>query len=119
MAVPAHGDVVDRAIAALAARAAMQQDADVEGLAEIVRARARDLADAWNSKIAEERGRNIERGYSPFDLDKKGLATPMLLPPGETAIDEIHQKFAAPTSMRDTEPTVHLWLRYALGRKTI
>jgi hypothetical protein len=119
MQVPAHGDVVERAIAALAARAAMQQDADVEGLAEVVRARARDLADAWNSKIAEERGRNIERGYSPFDLDRKGLATPMLLPPGERAIDEVHQKFAAPTSMRDTEPTVHLWLRYALGRKTV
>lgn len=97
----------------------MQQDADAEGLAEVVRARARDLADAWNSKVAEERGRNIERGYSPFDLDKKGLATPMLLPPGERAIDEVHQKFAAPTSMRDTEPTVHLWLRYALGRKTV
>ncbi len=119
MEVPAHGDVVERAIAALTARAAMQQDADAEGLAEIVRARARDLADAWNSKVAEERGRNIERGYSPFDLDKKGLATPMLLPPGEAAIDEVHQKFMAPTSMRDTEPTVHLWLRYALGRKAV
>lgn len=119
MAVPAHGEVVDRAIAALVSRAAMQQDADVEGLAEVVRARARDLADAWNSKVAEERARNIERGYSPFDLDKKGLATPMLLPPGETAIDEVQQKFAAPTSMRDTEPTVHLWLRYSLGRKTV
>ena len=119
MAVPAHGEVVDRAIAALAKRAAMQQDADAEGLAEIVRARARDLADAWNTKVAEERARNIERGYSPFDLDKKGLATPMLLPPGEVAIDEVHQKFAAPTSMRDTEPTVHLWLRYGLGRKTV
>ncbi len=119
MQVPAHGEVVDRAIAALVARAAMQQDADAEGLAEIVRARARDLADAWNSKVIEEHGRNIERGYSPFDLDKKGLATSMLLPPGETPIDEVHEKFAAPTSMRDTEPTVHLWLRYALGRKTV
>jgi hypothetical protein len=119
MEVPAHGDVVERAIAALTARASMQQDADAEGLAEIVHARARDLADAWNSKVTEERGRNIERGYSPFDLDKKGLATPMLLPPGAQAIDEVHQKFAAPTSMRDTEPTVHLWLRYALGRKAV
>ncbi len=119
MAVPAHPEVVDRAIAALTARASMQQDADAGGLAEIVRARARALADAWNSKVAEERLRNIERGYSPFDLDKKGLAQPMLLAPGERAIDDVQQKFAAPTSMRDTEPTVHLWLRHALGRKPV
>ncbi|MCE9575501.1 MAG: DISARM system helicase DrmA [Deltaproteobacteria bacterium] len=119
MEVPKHGEVVERAIAALVARAAMQHDADAEGLADYVRARARDLADAWNSKVAEERGKNIERGYSPFDLDKKGLATSMMLPPGETPIDEVHRKFAAPTSMRDTEPTVHLWLRYGLGRKAV
>ncbi|MCA9677588.1 MAG: DISARM system helicase DrmA [Myxococcales bacterium] len=119
MEVPAHGEVVERAIAALVARASMQHDADAEGLAELVRARARDLADAWNSKVAEERDKNIERGYSPFDLDRKGLGAPMLLPPGERPIDEVQQKFAAPTSMRDTEPTVHLWLRYALGRKTV
>jgi hypothetical protein len=119
MQVPAHGEVVDRSIAALVARAQMQPDAEAEGLAEIVRARARDLADAWNSKVTEEQARNIQRGYSPFDLDKKGLAASMLLPPGELPIDEVHHKFAAPTSMRDTEPTVHLWLRYALGRKTV
>ncbi len=70
-------------------------------------------------QIAEEKARNIERGYSPFDLDRKGLGAPMLLPSGERAIDDVQQKFAAPTSMRDTEPTVHLWLRYALGRKTV
>ena len=119
MEVASHPEVVERAINALALRASVQQDAVPEGLEAIVRARARDLADAWNSRVAEEHARNIARGYSPFDLDKKGLARPMLLAPGEEAVDETDRKFAAPTSMRDTEPAVHLWLRYSLGRKTV
>ena len=57
------------------------------------------LDNAKSFYVGEEQGKNIKRGYSPFDLDKKGLATPMLLPPGERAIDEVQQKFAAPTSM--------------------
>ncbi|MBP8807707.1 MAG: DISARM system helicase DrmA [Kofleriaceae bacterium] len=119
MRVADHPAVIERAIAALARRAAMQQDAELEGLAEVVRARARDLIDAWNRKTAEEAAKNIERGYSRFDLDKKGLATAMMLAPGEVPIDEVQAKFAAPTSMRDTEPTVHLWLRYGLGKKAV
>ena len=119
MLVPSHPAVIERAIGALVRRAAMQQDAEVEGLADIVRARARDLIDAWNSKAAEEAARNIERGYSKFDLDRKGLASPMMLAPGEAPIDDVQAKFAAPTSMRDTEPTVHLWLRYGLGKKAV
>jgi hypothetical protein len=43
----------------------------------------------------------------------------MMLAPGEVPIDEVQAKFAAPTSMRDTEPTVHLWLRYGLGKKAV
>lgn len=119
MEVPKHNDVVERAIAALAARADLQPDASLEGLAELVRTRARDLADAWNSKVSEERAGNRRRSYSPFDLEKKGFMAPMLLAPGETELDDTHAKLAAPTSMRDTEPTVHLWLRYPLGGKTL
>lgn len=119
MEVPKHGPVVERAIAALMARADMQPDASLEGLADLVRTRARDLADAWNRKIHEEHAGNIKRRYSPFDLDKKGLAEPMLLAPGKTPIDDTQAKLSAPTSMRDTEPTVHLWLRYTLGGKTV
>jgi hypothetical protein len=51
--------------------------------------------------------------------DKKGLARPMLLPPLEPPVSEADLKFAAPTSMRDTEPAVHLWLRFGLGRKQV
>jgi hypothetical protein len=119
MKVQAHAQVVDRAIAALVERAALQPHAHDEGLPDVVRARAQDLADAWASKVAEEKTKNVEIGYSPFDLDKKGLGVPLLLPPGEKPVDDVRQKFAAPTSMRDTEPTVHLWLRFGLGKKVV
>lgn len=119
MEVPNHLDAVERAIAALKARAARQADGDGDGLANVVEQRAKDLADAWCSQIAKAREENLRRGYSKFDTDKKGFARPMLVPPMETAPSEIDAKFAAPTSMRDTEGSVHLWLRFGLGRKQV
>lgn len=118
MLVSKHPEVVAQAIAALTERAG-RQSGDAAGVATVVEARAKDLADAWNSQVAKAREENLERGYSKFDADKKGLARPMLLPPMEPPVSEIDAKFAAPTSMRDTEPSVHLWLRYGLGRKQV
>jgi hypothetical protein len=61
VARPSSGDRARESPRSRAARA-MQQDAELEGLAEVVRARARDLIDAWNRKTAEEAAKNIERG---------------------------------------------------------
>lgn len=118
MKVPEHPEVVARAIRALTERAG-RQAGDAAGAASIVEARAKDLADSWNSRVAEARDGNIARGYSRFDTDKKGLAQPMLLAPMDQALSELDRKFAAPTSMRDTEPSVHLWLRFGLGKKQV
>ncbi len=118
MAVPEHPEVVARAIAALVARAE-RQPGDAAGTATEVERRAKDLADEWNKQIAKAHDDNLVRGYSKFDADKKGLARPMLLAPLDPPVEESDLKFAAPTSMRDTEPAVHLWLRFALGRKQI
>ena len=129
VAKAALGEAADTTKAAMSVKDAQELFALQAGLlqpaAEKAAAYSRhlyDIAAATNAevtKVAEEQARNIERGYSPFDLDKKGLGAPMLLPPGERAIDDTQQKFAAPTSMRDTEPTVHLWLRYGLGKKAV
>lgn len=118
MRVSEHPEVVARAIAALKERAG-RQGGDAAGIEGVVEARAKDLADAWNSQIAKARDENLVRGYSKFDADKKGLARPMLTAPLEPGVPEADAKFAAPTSMRDTEPSVHLWLRYGLGRKQL
>jgi hypothetical protein len=118
MKIADHPDIVARAIAALAERAA-RQDGDGTGVAKIVERDAKDLVDEWNKEVAKARQDNVVRGYSKFDADKKGLARPMLLAPMDPPVDEVHAKFAAPTSMRDTEPSVHLWLRFGLGRKQV
>lgn len=85
MEVPNHPDAIKRAIDALKARAARQADADGDGLANVVKQRAKDLADAWCSQIGKAREENLRRGYSKFDADKKGFARPMLVPPMEQA----------------------------------
>ena len=118
MKIADHPEVVARAIAALVERAA-RQDGDGTGVAKIVERDAKDLVDEWNKEIAKARQDNVVRGYSKFDSDKKGLARPMLLAPMDLPVDEVHAKFSAPTSMRDTEPSVHLWLRFGLGRKQV
>jgi hypothetical protein len=118
MRVPEHAEVVARAIAALKERAG-RQGGDAVGASSVVEARAKDLADAWNSQVAKAREENLVRGYSKFDADRKGLARPMLLAPMDVPASEVEVKFAAPTSMRDTEPSVHLWLRFGRGRKQV
>lgn len=118
MKVPEHPAVAARAIAALRERAE-RQNGDAMGAASVVAARAQDLVDAWNSAVEDAARNDSPRRYSRYDVDKKGLNRPMLLAPLEPAMSEAEKKFAAPTSMRDTEPSVHLWLRMGLGSKQV
>jgi hypothetical protein len=103
--------VRDRAIAALRARAARQLHGDPAR----VEALAKDLADTWASLVESEE--TVLRPWSKYDRDKRGLGRPILSAPDDQPIDDRERKLVAPTSMRDTEPSVHLWLRFALGRK--
>lgn len=118
MHVPEHAEVAKRAIEALKDRAERQGDG-APGIANVVERRAKDLVDAWNTEVAKAKTENLARGYSKFDADKKGLARPMLVAPMDPKGTAVDEKFAAPTSMRDTEPSVHLWLRFGLGRKQL
>jgi hypothetical protein len=123
MDIERHRDIAEAAVRALAARAGAQPG--VSGarydrtVAEIAQ-RGRNLVDAWISLVAQARHEAGRRAYSPYDRDraagKRLLHTPLDedLPPEGT--DDA--KFVAPTSMRDVEPTVHLWLeRRRLGGK--
>jgi hypothetical protein len=87
---------------------------------DALRKRGRNVVDAWISIVTEARKEAGARSYSPYDrardAGKPILFTPLdeHRPPAGT--DEA--KFAAPTSMRDVEPSVHLWLeRRSLGAK--
>jgi hypothetical protein len=71
---------------------------------------AQNRLDIWETLIRTARERAASRTYSPFDVSKGG--TPLLHialnPPEDPEPGE--NKFCAPTSMRDVEPGVHLWL---------
>ncbi|MCA9599439.1 MAG: DISARM system helicase DrmA [Myxococcales bacterium] len=77
--------------------------------------KARNLFDAWRHIIDDAHKDATARAYSRYDRNVKG-GVPLLwsvVDPPETKPrkDERAYKFAAPTSMRDVEPSAHLWLQ--------
>lgn len=109
-----HREEAEAMAKALAARAA-----DVLGQpaaeAEIL-ARARNLLDAWDRVVTESReDAATDRCYSPFDRNRRGKPLLRTALDTEPASDD-EAKFVAPTSMRDVEAPIHLWVqRSALG----
>jgi hypothetical protein len=94
---------------------------DYERTVAALRDRGLKLIEAWEKLVKEAREEAAtKRSYSPFDKDKTA-GKPLLF----TAVDEqqpephtLDARFCAPTSMRDVEPSVHLWVeRRALGGK--
>jgi hypothetical protein len=118
MVLDAHKPAADAAIAALVARGLAQPNlSDDDDAVELeLRALAGRVLDRWSTFIAEAKAGGAQRCYSPYDVGRTGTA--MLW----TALDEsrardkgmaTHDHFVAPTSMRDVEPVVHLWLKPA------
>jgi hypothetical protein len=110
----------ERATNALAARAAQQPGVDGASLTR----RGRNLLDSWDRLVKQIAGPGGESAggrihYSPYDKEKASVS--ML----HTALDDErpdmgtdYPKFRAPTSMRDVESSVHLWIeRGRLGGK--
>jgi hypothetical protein len=92
---------------------------DHERATKAVAARARKIVDAWEKIVTAARHEAAaKKSYSPFDRDK-AAGKPLLFgvtdddrPP----IESDEARFSAPTSMRDVEPSVHLWIeRRSLG----
>jgi hypothetical protein len=121
MEIAAHRQLADACVQVLAERGAKQHgDAeDSERLAKALRDRATKVLEVWEKLTREARQEGgTKRSYSRFDKDKTA-GKPLLFtiidddvpPPGSP-----EARFAAPTSMRDVEMSVHLWLeRRALG----
>lgn len=108
------------AIEQLIARGKAQPGLDDGGAATEAELRqlAERVVDRWSTFIAEAKAGGASRCYSPYDVSKPGM--PILW----TALDEIRARdkgqstrdnFVAPTSMRDVESPVHLWLKPAGG----
>ena len=121
MEIEAHRQYAEACVAALAELGGRQPrgNDDAIQMRESIRDRGDKVIEAWQKlvKIARHEVAG-SRSYSPFDKDK--TAGKALL---YTVIDDNQPepnsddaRFAAPTSMRDVEPSVHLWLeRRSLG----
>lgn len=124
MDIKRHRATAEACVEALYERGARHSSAlsesEVRRLTEALRDRGLKLVDAWEKLVEQAIEGAAKRSYSPFDKEKSA-GKPLLF----TVIDEqqpaphtLDARFAAPTSMRDVEPSVHLWIeRYGLGAK--
>ena len=118
-----------RILAAVVRKAANQPSVGAGGeaigdsFAQTVSDRAESLIESWLALIADRKTKLAHLHYSPFDVHRdKGrplLRTVLELRAPDRETNELlsanEKLFAAPTSMRDVEPSVHLWRRYKLG----
>ena len=121
MDIETHRKLADECVEVLAKRGG-EQCGDAEECARLtkgLRDRADKIIEAWQKLTKEARHEGgTKRSYSKFDKDKTA-GKPLLFTvidddPPPTHSDDA--RFAAPTSMRDVEPSVHLWLeRRSLG----
>jgi hypothetical protein len=121
IAIEAHDAVSRKAIDAIAARGAGQVKGDKasEELASRLTARCKSILDSWKNIARRAREGTGERRYS--SLDRGAAGKPLLFTTLDEDIPPVGSddaKFAASMSMRDVEPSVHLWLqRGILGGK--
>ena len=115
--LPKYRAIGEQMVEALASRASLHND-DVDGqrLANELRERGRSLLDSWEKILKTASEGAGARRYSPFDNLKEGK--PLLHMVGSSLPADQHEaKFHAPTSMRDVESSVHIWVdRSGYGR---
>lgn len=109
----------EAAVSAIARRAGLERPTDSAEHTRTIatmEARGRNLLDAWTQVVKRNRDAASQLCYSRFDVEHPG--TPLLfavLDPADRDSDA--EKFAAPTSMRDVEEQVHLWIERRQLRK--
>jgi hypothetical protein len=83
-----------------------------ERISNLVRARGRNFLDAWERVVEKARAGATERTYSRNDrAGDEGM--PLLFTAGDDPPDDYDARaFQVPTSMRDVEPSTHVWLRF-------
>ena len=92
---------------------------DFKKMTESLTDRGMKVLDAWTKLIKEARNdAAAKRSYSPFDKDK-AAGKPLMFTVIDDDKPDPHSdegRFATPTSMRDVESSVHLWVeRKSLG----
>jgi hypothetical protein len=121
MDIADHRAYAEACIQALAERGAGQarDDDEASRLLDTLRRRGNRVLEAWQKLVAIARHEAAgKRSYSPFDKDKTAGKALLytVLDDNQPEPNSDDARFAAPTSMRDVEPSVHLWLeRRSLG----
>ena len=123
MDIEQHRKLAEQCIAVLSKRGGDQAKGAGKHtrLTDSLHDRATKILEAWQKLTREAREEGAsKRSYSRFDRDKTA-GRPLLFTIVDDDVPPVHSaeaRFAAPTSMRDVEPSVHLWLeRRALGGK--
>jgi len=81
-------------------------------IADLIRARGRSFLDAWERVVDRALAGAGARTYARNDrAGTEGLAL-MYTANDDPPDDSDERYFQAPTSMRDVEPSVHVWLRF-------
>jgi hypothetical protein len=109
----ARADEILEALVLRARRHREWHDDDAERrIADELRTRGRAFLDAWERIIARAREGSAERTYS--DLDRAGHEgkSVMYFATDDLPDDHDERRFCAPTSMRDVEPSTHIWIRF-------
>jgi len=82
-----------------------------EELAEQVSKKLRNLLDDWKELAADMAEHSAPLSYSPWEKRKGSrYLLSMTEEEGSQEANPLFNNFKAPTSMRDVEPTVHLWV---------
>jgi len=107
-----HRAVVADAVKTLVARARTQPIDNSEEFAAALQDRAENFLDDWEAVVRQTKEAGGQRIYSGFEKVDATSLKPLL----RGALDEELQynqeeaRFIAPTSMRDVEASVHLWI---------
>ncbi|HVJ93535.1 MAG TPA: helicase-related protein, partial [Labilithrix sp.] len=112
--------VAEKAVAAIADKAAFEKRGRSEAAAKRVRdevaALGKNLLEAWASAVADD----AEERVTTYSGLEPGKGEPLLFTAMDGQRPHAHLprgKFRAPTSMRDVEPSVHLWKSRNLVRR--
>lgn len=123
MELPAHAELGELAGKCLAARATAQAASagERQRLSRDVAQQAHEILETWKRIVLGSRNVAGARCYSPWDQPHSGkplLSLALQAEDEETNLTADDKVFTAPTSMRDVERTVALWIeRHPLGGK--
>lgn len=116
MALHPHRPAAENVLSWLVERARLHRDwHDEEAeqrIAAQVRARGRHFLDAWERIVEKAAEAAVERTYSPYDRTGAQGKALLFTATSELPDDTDARQFEAPTSMRDVEPGVHVWIRF-------